>query len=247
MLSKGDPWIHLPKYSGWGYSKDFPSPAKRPFRSRFRNHVQTSQAANDLSAVHDKHPAANALIDKIVLSQAHKGIEDFAFELEALGGNFTSCSSGQVVDKILEILRLRGIDQLLVWEAPYIPAVVLGKLSEAGIHLNHPVGETLEASSLVRAGLTGASAGIAETGSLLLLGGKGRPLTASLLPEIHIALLSEKDVFENLGQALQQVDITQAAAAILVTGPSRTADIEMTLTIGVHGPSELHVLCIKNA
>jgi L-lactate dehydrogenase complex protein LldG len=70
-------------------------------------------------------------------------------------------------------------------------------------------------------------------------------LTASLLPEIHIVILWEKDIFENLNQALQQVDIKQAPAAILVTGPSRTADIEMTLTIGVHGPGELHVLCIK--
>jgi L-lactate dehydrogenase complex protein LldG len=80
----------------------------------------------------------------------------------------------------------------------------------------------------------------------LLLGGTGRPLSVSLLPEIHIALLHEKDVFENLRQALAHVDIMGAPAAILITGPSRTADIEMTLTIGVHGPGELFVLCIKN-
>jgi L-lactate dehydrogenase complex protein LldG len=138
------------------------------------------------------------------------------------------------------------MDQLLVWEAPYLPAGLLEQLSDAGIHLSHPTGETHETSRLIRAGLTGASAGIADTGSLLLLGGPGRPLTASLLPEIHIALLSEKDLFENLNQVLQQMDIKQVPAAILVTGPSRTADIEMTLTIGVHGPGELYVICIKN-
>jgi L-lactate dehydrogenase complex protein LldG len=77
------------------------------------------------------------------------------------------------------------------------------------------------------------------------LSGPGRPLTASLLPEVHIAILWEQDVCENLSQVLQREDVRQAPAAVLVTGPSRTADIEMTLTIGVHGPGELHVLCIK--
>jgi L-lactate dehydrogenase complex protein LldG len=66
-----------------------------------------------------------------------------------------------------------------------------------------------------------------------------------MLPEIHIAILHEEDVFENLTQAMQHVDIKEAPAAILITGPSRTADIEMTLTIGVHGPGELFVLCVK--
>jgi L-lactate dehydrogenase complex protein LldG len=185
------------------------------------------------------------IVERPIPNRVHKGIEDFASELEALGGNFISCFPGEVADKILDILKERGMHQLLVWEAPYLPADLLEHLSDAGIHLNHPTGETHETSSLVRAGLTGASAGIADTGSILLLGGPGRPLTASLLPEIHIVILWEKDIFENLNQALQQVDIKQAPAAILVTGPSRTADIEMTLTIGVHGPGELHVLCIK--
>jgi L-lactate dehydrogenase complex protein LldG len=65
------------------------------------------------------------------------------------------------------------------------------------------------------------------------------------LPEIHIAILHEGDIFENLSQAIKHVDIKGAPAAILITGPSRTADIEMTLTIGVHGPGELFVLCLK--
>jgi L-lactate dehydrogenase complex protein LldG len=150
-----------------------------------------------------------------------------------------------VAEKILEILRKRSVDKLLTWEAPYLPKDLLETLSAAGVGLIHPTADKYETSSLVRAGLTGASAGIADTGSLLLLGGLGRPLTASLLPEIHLAILWEKDIFENLNQVLQKVDMKQVPAAILITGPSRTADIEMTLTIGVHGPGELHVLCIK--
>ena len=89
-------------------------------------------------------------------------------------------------------------------------------------------------------------AAIAETGSILVTSGAGQPLTASLLPEIHIALLREKDVFSRLDQALQMSDVKQASAAVFISGPSRTADIEMTLTIGVHGPGELHVICLKD-
>jgi L-lactate dehydrogenase complex protein LldF len=246
IFSKGDPWIHLPRFSGWGYSKDFPRPAARSFRSGFQKRTQSSLTAINQTVLPDERLLANSIIERHIPNQVPKGIEDFASELEALGGNFISCSPCEVADKILEILQMRGMDQLLVWDAPYLPADLLEQLSNAGIQLRHPAGETTETSSLVRAGLTGASAGIVDTGSLVLLGGPGRPLTTSLLPEIHIAILWEKDIFEDLNHALQHVDIRQAPAAILVTGPSRTADIEMTLTIGVHGPGELHVLYIKN-
>jgi L-lactate dehydrogenase complex protein LldG len=186
-----------------------------------------------------------SIVGQAVNIPSYKCIDNFASELEALGGNFILCRLDEVRDKILEILRIRGIDQLMVWDTPYIPEKLTGQLSEAGIKIIHPTGETLETSCLVRAGLTGAFAGITDTGSLLLVGGPGRPMIASLLPEIHIALVWEKDIFDNLSQVLSREDVKRAPAAILVTGPSRTADIEMTLTIGVHGPGELHILCIK--
>jgi L-lactate dehydrogenase complex protein LldG len=187
----------------------------------------------------------NTRLESPVPNREYKGIEDFAKELVALGEYFIACSPSEVKDKILEILRLRGMDQLLVWDEPFLPGGLLKQLEDAGIRLYRPTWETYEPSGLIRAGLTGVSAGIADTGSLLLSAGPGQALTASLLPEIHIAVLWEKDICENLTQALQPVVIRKAPAAVVITGPSRTADIEMTLTIGVHGPGELHVLCIK--
>jgi L-lactate dehydrogenase complex protein LldG len=96
----------------------------------------------------------------------------------------------------------------------------------------------------IKAGLTGAIAGIAETGSLLISSGQGQPLTASLLPETHIAVIHADDIYETLPEVLNLEPIREASSSVLISGPSRTADIEMTLTIGVHGPRELHVLCI---
>lgn len=246
IFSKGDPWMRLPAFSGWGYSKDFPRPATRSFRARYLKQAQSLQGTNDQTALPGKAQDARSEMRGTGLIQAPKGIEDFESELKTLGGYFIACSLDEVPHKILEILRERGIDQLLAWDTPYLPASLMEQLTDAGIHISHPRGEAHETSSLVCAGLTGASAGIADTGSLLLLGGPGRPLTVSLLPEVHIALLWERDVYENLSQVLQREEVKQASACVLVTGPSRTADIEMALTIGVHGPGELHVLCIKS-
>ncbi len=245
FLSRGDPWMRLPGQTGWGYSKDFPSPVARTFRSRFRNHAKAVPVESNRGVLDAEAQIVNPIGEDAKATQGYLVTEKFKAEVEALGGSFSLCSYDDAVDKIVKILQVKGFDQLLTWDAPYLPEEVLGKLSREGLTIIHPTAGTLETSSLVQAGLTGVSAGIADTGSLLLLGGRGRPLTASLLPQIHIALLREEDIFENLDQVLQQIDIQKASAAIIVTGPSRTADIEMTLTIGVHGPGELHVICIK--
>ena len=139
---------------------------------------------------------------------------------------------------MLELLQDRDIRSIQAWEEGYLPTGLLGELRAAGIAIHH------EPDPEVRGGLTGASAAIAETGSLLVCEGRGRPLTASLLPEAHIAVIQEHDIYENLTQVLNLQEVRQAPSAVLITGPSRTADIEMTLTIGVHGPKELIVICM---
>jgi L-lactate dehydrogenase complex protein LldG len=104
-----------------------------------------------------------------------------------------------------------------------------------------------EPDAMVRAGITGALAGITETGSLLLVSGAGQLLTASLLPEIHIAILRASEILPSLPEALRKPEVREATAAVIITGPSRTGDIEMTHTIGVHGPGELHVFLIDDS
>jgi L-lactate dehydrogenase complex protein LldG len=86
-------------------------------------------------------------------------------------------------------------------------------------------------------------AAIADTGTLLLAEGRGTPLEASLLPETHIVLLDSNMIYNSLEQVLTLPQARQAPSAVLISGPSRTADIEMSLTIGVHGPGKLQVFC----
>lgn len=96
------------------------------------------------------------------------------------------------------------------------------------------------------AGLTTAQLGIAETGSLVLDSTGERHRWLSLLPPIHIAVLPADRVVATLAEALAAArgPDDPPGAITMITGPSRTADIELTLVVGVHGPKELHVLVL---
>jgi L-lactate dehydrogenase complex protein LldF len=244
-VSRDDTWMRLPAFSGWGYSKDFPRPAGKTFLSRHSGTYQPEGYEYDESPERD-FPSFPGVSDGDTSPLNHANIvEQFSQELGALGGNFSSCTTENVSQKILEILGAKEINEILSWDAAYLPEGVLESLSQAGIQVTYPASKNLSSSSSIRIGLTGSSAAIAETGSLLLLGGPGTPLSASLLPEVHIAILREKDIYRQLSEVLQIEKIKRASAAVLISGPSRTADIEMTLTIGVHGPGELYVMCIQ--
>ncbi|PYS70648.1 MAG: hypothetical protein DMF69_12830 [Acidobacteria bacterium] len=97
-------------------------------------------------------------------------------------------------------------------------------------------------------GITYAQAGIAETGTLVLDSSRERNRLVSLVPPVHIAILNASSIVQTLGEALATLRQAEEVSPIitLVTGPSRTADIELTLAIGVHGPQELYVIVNKN-
>ena len=93
-------------------------------------------------------------------------------------------------------------------------------------------------------GISNAQAGIAETGTLVLDSARERHRLVSLVPPVHIAIINASSIVETLGDALTllQKDKEISPAITFITGPSRTADIELTMAIGVHGPRELYVI-----
>ena len=100
-------------------------------------------------------------------------------------------------------------------------------------------------------GLTTAQAAIAETGTLVLESESERHRLVSLVPPVHIAIIDAANICLTLGEALETVRRAGPAGmsptVTLITGPSRTADIELTLAIGVHGPQELYVIVRNGA
>lgn len=93
-------------------------------------------------------------------------------------------------------------------------------------------------------GITTAQAAIAETGTIILDSSRERNRLVSLVPPVHIAIVDASSIFQTLGEALAFIhqDGNISPAVTFITGPSRTADIELTLAIGVHGPQELYVI-----
>jgi L-lactate dehydrogenase complex protein LldG len=87
-----------------------------------------------------------------------------------------------------------------------------------------------------------AAYGLADTGSVVLRSSPEEPRARHLRPEVHVSLLAEDRILESLDDLFELVAAELPSALVLVTGPSRSADIEQRLVVGVHGPREVHVV-----
>jgi L-lactate dehydrogenase complex protein LldG len=99
-----------------------------------------------------------------------------------------------------------------------------------------------------RASLSRAVAGAAETGTLFLLSGSDNPTSLNFLPEAHSVLIAASDIFASYEEAFDRIRSLSGGvmprSVNLISGPSRTADIEQTIVRGAHGPRHLHVVIL---
>ncbi|MBI5166310.1 MAG: lactate utilization protein [candidate division NC10 bacterium] len=155
---------------------------------------------------------------------------------------------------IIELAKARGVSLVAISQSslPHYQELVQ-RLAQEGIQAVLP-GEA-PAQGLRRAlteagmGISGADLGIAESGTLVLVRGDGRDRLVTALPPLHVALFSAHQLVHTLADAMVILkgwgDGYPPAHISLITGPSRTADIETALVIGVHGPKEVHILILK--
>ncbi|HEU0303906.1 MAG TPA: LUD domain-containing protein [Gaiellaceae bacterium] len=101
-----------------------------------------------------------------------------------------------------------------------------------------------KAPDLPGAGVSRAVYALADTGSVVLGASPDEPRAASLLPHVHVTLVAEDVVLPGLEELFAAVGDDLPSALAIVTGPSRSADIEQLLTVGVHGPGEVHVVLV---
>jgi len=99
----------------------------------------------------------------------------------------------------------------------------------------------------IDAAVTSVDAGLADTGSLLLRPGAHEPRTLSLVPPVHVAVLMESRLHASLPAALQALNAAADLPTnlLLISGPSKTADIQQTLAYGAHGPKELVIVVVE--
>lgn len=103
-----------------------------------------------------------------------------------------------------------------------------------------------EACATVEVGITGADYALADTGSLVIFTESGESRLLSLLPPCHVAVIGKSKLVASLDDVfrLRPKPGDTSSAMVVITGPSRTADIEMRLVRGVHGPGEIHAVIV---
>jgi L-lactate dehydrogenase complex protein LldG len=211
------------------------------------NESERTVAANGRPGVQEMEAASIAIAPSPLNSDERSLIEIFRQQLESVGAHCILVANESqlpiVLERLLAELRSNGIPASRI---ALSDASLLRRLEET------MAGEGNELSILPAAadlfeydvGLTTAQAAIAETGTLVLDSDRERHRLVSLVPPVHVAIIDAKNIRATLGEAITQVqrDSHISPAITFITGPSRTADIELTLTIGVHGPKELYVI-----
>lgn len=175
--------------------------------------------------------------------------------LEAVHGETLLTTAADWPAQALAALAERGIDELLISPATVHGQQFAGYLALNGASLrlkayDQPIEAWKEELFFhTPASLTGTLGGIAATGSLIVWPTPQEPRLMSLVPPLHIALLKASEVFDNLHQAMHRQGWAGSLPtnALLVSGPSKTADIQQTLAYGAHGPKELLVLILQDA
>ena len=103
---------------------------------------------------------------------------------------------------------------------------------------------TREAAAAARIGISQMDWAMADTGTLVQDAARVELRLVSTLPPIHVALVATGRILPDLAAVLGRIGPAQTGYLSMITGPSRTADIERVLTIGVHGPERLIILCV---
>jgi L-lactate dehydrogenase complex protein LldG len=186
-------------------------------------------------------------------------LAQFASELAKLEGFPHRCADvSEALDSIRTILQRHQATGVVAWDLDQIGLPGLDTLfAELGVRaldgdiIGPKRAARLQAIEPALVCISGAHAGIAESGTLVLRSGKGRGRLASLIAPVHIALLRRAQIVRGLGAALALLAqqhgpdlFVDSSNLTLISGPSRTGDIELTLTLGVHGPREIHVVLI---
>ena len=156
-------------------------------------------------------------------------------------------------DKLKELARERGWKRLLFGPgSPIGPAIEKAWPSDAeGLPELMPYSAQVETFKddlfQIDAGITSVRGGVADTGAVVLWPTPHEPRLMSLVPPVHVAVLDADTIYNSLSEMMETENWADGMPtnALLISGPSKTADIEFTLVFGVHGPKELIVIIRK--
>jgi L-lactate dehydrogenase complex protein LldG len=165
---------------------------------------------------------------------------------------------GQIVERIAEICGKNNGHEIALSSAELFAEMDLSSMLVTRGFSTFGLGENDHEKLIARlancgVGVTAVDYAIAETGTIVLSSDEPNALLFSLLPPVHIAVLRSSQVFHTLDEVISKLSKERigrgnpgepSRSVTLITGPSRTSDVELVLSIGVHGPKELHVIIV---
>jgi L-lactate dehydrogenase complex protein LldG len=188
----------------------------------------------------DEPPPVRLLVPEVDIEAR---IQSFRERIEALAGKtYRAASTDDARDYVSSVIAGRGA---VASNAPI--------LRECGVNSLPGIRSGITDSSELRAvcstvvcGISGADYALADTGTLVLLSSRQEARLISLLPPVYIALVARERLLTGLDELLSILPhpAKQTSSMVLITGPSRTADIEQILVRGVHGPGEIQVVIV---
>jgi L-lactate dehydrogenase complex protein LldG len=170
--------------------------------------------------------------------------ERFLDEVRKLSGVTQQLTPDSVSDALKSLVAEQNIRKATLWHTPLFEQLGLEQtLRSLGVDLVSPTADKHD-MALCDLGITEADYLLPETGTLVLRSSVEQPRAVSLLPRIHLAIVNPKMLRPDMHQVFAEAK--NSNYLVFITGPSRTADIELTVTLGVHGPKNLFVWMLEN-
>jgi len=179
-------------------------------------------------------------------------VAHFREQFSAAGGQaHLVADADAAAGRVVELVRAKAARRVLLGRGRVLDILSLPeRLQALGTDITIAGGASTDRERLFAAevGITGVDYLVAETGSVLVLARPDNPRSLSLLPPVHIAVASADqivpDLFDIFDPAIWGPDSELPSGISVITGPSKTGDIELRLVTGVHGPGEIHVVLI---
>ena len=214
---------------------------------------------------HHGHSSAVSDLKQLFASVASRDglVERFQTEFELVSGEYCFFTNGAaVVESLIEVIETSASNQVAISEHPLCNRLAIIEALRAqlpgvtflteDVAADNAFDRTRLRNSMakVQLSITGAEYLIADTGTIVTVAGPQASRQISLLPSIHVVLATPSQIFPNMAELFVEIQTAHGpklpgSAITFITGPSRTADIELTMTRGVHGPRELHLILVR--
>ena len=234
--------------ANWLSCRELPTPTdEQSFRQWWQQRIPNQQDPPQL--IREEQPAKPATVpgaDRVPASPSQQELfERYRQRATAIGVELAEITPAQLAAQLQALIAAEAVSCTALPSGNWPPEIlqqVTAILQASDSHLTttednvHGNGWHLDDLINARLGVTWCNAFLAETGSMVFAAGPGNGTLASLLPEVHLAISSKEALFADLKAYFKANPGTPPSRLTQISGPSRTGDIEGTMTVGVHGP-----------